>query len=106
MSVYEGIMQGLAEAVDCQQGKIPLRKAKLTIKPVTAFNTDDIKQIRQKIGLSQVVFVGSLGVCLKTVKSWKNGRNKTKMVSRHMFEVVRYDPWFLMWFQAEGGLKT
>jgi len=47
MSVYESIMQGLTEAVDYQQGKIPARKTKLTIKPVAAFNTDDIKRIRQ-----------------------------------------------------------
>jgi putative transcriptional regulator len=41
-------MQGLAEAADYQQGKITARKMKLTIKPVATFNTDDIKQIRQK----------------------------------------------------------
>ena len=62
MDVYESIIQGLTEAVDYQQGKIPARKTKLTIKPVAVFNTSDIKRIRQKTGLSQVVFVGSLGV--------------------------------------------
>jgi hypothetical protein len=43
-------MQGLTEAADYQQGKITVRNIKLTIKPVAAFNTDDIKQIRQKTG--------------------------------------------------------
>jgi hypothetical protein len=51
MSVYESIIQGLTEIVDYKQGKIPARKTKLTIKPVVAFNTDDIKRIRQKTGL-------------------------------------------------------
>jgi len=60
MSVYKSIMQGLTEAVDYQQGKITARKTKLTIKPVITFNTDDFKRIRQKTGLSQVVFTGSL----------------------------------------------
>jgi putative transcriptional regulator len=76
MNVYESIMQGLTEAVDYQQGKIPARKTKLTIKPIASFNTDDIKRIRQKTGLSQVVFASSLGVSPKTVEAWENGRNK------------------------------
>jgi len=53
MNVYESIMQGLNEAVDYQQSKIPARKTKLTIKPVATINTEDIKQIRQKTGLSK-----------------------------------------------------
>jgi putative transcriptional regulator len=69
-------MKGLTEAADYQQGKILARKTKLTVKPVAIFNTDDIKQIRQKTGLSQVVFAGSLDVSPKTVEAWENGRNK------------------------------
>ena len=100
MSVYESIMQGLTEAVDYQQGKTHARKTKLTIKPVAAFNTDDIKQIRQKTGLSQVVFAGSLGVSPKTVEAWENGRNKPEGASRRLLEIVRDDPGFLRRFQA------
>jgi DNA-binding transcriptional regulator YiaG len=78
MKVYESIMQGLSEAADYQDSKITARKTKLTIKPVAAFNTNDIKKIRQKTGLRQVVFAGSIGVYPKTVGAWANGRNKAK----------------------------
>ena len=71
-------MQGLTEAVDYQHGKIPARKTKLTIKPVAVFNTSDIKRIRKKTGLSQVIFAGSFGVSPKTVEAWENGRNKSE----------------------------
>jgi putative transcriptional regulator len=100
MSVYESIMQGLTETVDYQKGKIPARKTKLTIKPVTAFNTADIKRIRQKTGLSQVIFAGSLGVSPKTVEAWENGRNKPEGASRRLLEVVHDDPGFLRRFQV------
>jgi putative transcriptional regulator len=100
MNVYESIVQGLTEAADYQQGKIPARKTKLTIKPVVTFNTEDIKRIRKKTGLSQVVFAGSLGVSPKTVEAWENGRNKPEGASRRMLEVVRDDPAFLRRFQA------
>ena len=100
MSVYDSIMQGLTEAIDYQQGKIPSRKVKLTIKPVDTFNNDDIKRIRQRTGLSQVMFAGSLGVSPKTVEAWENGRNKPEGASRRLLELVRDDPGFLRRFQA------
>jgi putative transcriptional regulator len=100
MSVYESIMQGLTEAVDYQQGKIRARKTKLTIKPVDTFKTDEIKQIRQRTGLSQVMFAGSMGVSPKTVEAWENGRNKPEGASRRLLELVRDDPRFLQRFQA------
>jgi putative transcriptional regulator len=100
MKVYESIMQGLTEAVDYQQGKVQARKTKLSIKPVAAFNNSDIKRIRQKTGLSQVMFAGSLGVSPKTVEAWENGRNKPEGASRRLLEVVRDDPGFIKRFQA------
>jgi putative transcriptional regulator len=93
-------MQGLTEAENYQQGKINARKTKLTIKPVDTFNTSEIKRIRQKTGLSQVMFAGSLGVSPKTVEAWENGRNKPEGASRRLLEVVRDDPGFLRRFQA------
>jgi len=98
MSVYESIMQGLTEAVDHQRGKINARKVRLTIKPVADYSNDDIKQIRQKTGLSQVMFAGSLGVSPKTVEAWENGRNKPEGASRRLLEIVRDDPGFLQRF--------
>ena len=103
MSVYKSIMQGLNEAVDYQQGKILARKTSLTIKPVANYSNDDIKRIRQKTGLSQVMFAGSLGVSPKTVEAWENGRNKPEGASRRLLEIVREDPGFLKRFQADVG---
>ena len=100
MSVYQSIMQGLTEAEAHQQGKIKARKTKLTIKPVDTFNTTEIKRIRQKTGLSQVMFAGTMGVSPKTVEAWENGRNKPEGSSRRLLEVVRDDPGFLQRFQA------
>ena len=101
MSVFESIMQGLSEAAEYQQGKIAPRKAKVTIKPVDTFNIDEIKRIRKKTGMSQVMFAGSMGVSPKTVEAWESGRNKPEGASRRLLEVVRDDPAFLTRFQAD-----
>ena len=100
MNVYESIIQGLSEAEEYQQGKINARKTKLTIKPVIIFKTEEIKRIRKKTGLSQVMFAGSLGVSPKTVEAWENGRNKPEGASRRLLELIRDDPAFLTRFQA------
>ena len=100
MSVYESIMQGLTEAVDYQQGKTHARKTRLTIKPVADYTNSDIKRIRQRTGLSQVMFAGSLGVSPKTVEAWENGRNKPEGASRRLLEVVSDDPEFLQRFHG------
>jgi putative transcriptional regulator len=107
MSVYESIMQGLTEAADYQEGKINARKIKLSIKPADTFNNDEIKRIRMRTGLSQVMFAGSIGVSPKTVEAWESGKNKPEGASRRLLEVVRDDPDFLRRFHTDpaGGLK-
>jgi len=99
MSVYESIMQGLTEAANYQQGKIKAKKIKLTIKPLDTFNNNEIKRIRRKTGLSQVIFAGAMGVSPNTVEAWENGKNKPKGASRRLLEIVRDDPAFLTRFQ-------
>jgi len=100
-NVYESIMQGLTEAVEYQRGRINARKIKLTVTPVITFKTEGIKRIRQRTGLSQVMFAKSIGVSPKTVEAWENGRNKPEGASRRLLEVVQGDPGFLKRFQTE-----
>ena len=102
MNVYKSIIQGLTEAEEYQQGKITARKTKIAIKPVVVFNNEDIRQIRQKTGLSQAMFAISLGVSPKTVEAWENGRNKPEGASRRLLEIVRDDPGFIKRFQIKA----
>jgi putative transcriptional regulator len=100
MSVYESIIRGLTEAAGYQEEIINPRKAKLAIKPVGTFSNNDIKRIRQKTGLSQAMFAGSLGVSIKTLEAWENGRNQPEGPSRRLLEVLRDDPSFVKRFQV------
>jgi putative transcriptional regulator len=92
MNVYKNIIQSLTEAVDYQKGKTSARKPKLTVKPVTAINIDEIEQIHQKVGLNQVFFAGSPSVFSKTIDVWKNDRNKQEETFYCLLEVLRDDP--------------
>jgi putative transcriptional regulator len=92
MSVYKSIMQGLDEAVKYQEGKIDARKTKITVKQVESFSSEDIKQIRKQVGLSQIVFASSLGVSKKTVEAWERGRNTPAGSSRRLLQLIRDNP--------------
>ncbi|NCC13126.1 MAG: helix-turn-helix domain-containing protein [Spirochaetia bacterium] len=92
MSVYTSIMQGLDEAVKYQEGKIDARRTKIAVKPVESFSSEDIKQIRKQVGLSQVLFASSLGVSKKTVEAWERGRNTPEGPSRRLLQLIRDNP--------------
>lgn len=92
MSVYTSIIQGLDEAAKYQEGKIDARKTKIAVKPVESFSSEDIKEIRKRVGLSQVIFASSLGVSKKTVEAWERGRNTPEGPSRRLLQLIRDNP--------------
>lgn len=92
MNAFKSIQQGLNEAVEYQQGKINARKMNITIKPAESFSNEDIKQIRQKVGVSQSIFAASLSVSKKTIEAWESGRNIPSGPSRRLLELFRDNP--------------
>lgn len=92
MSVYKSIMKGLNEAIKHQEGKIDARRRKVFIKPVEKFTSEEIKQIRTNIGLSQVSFASTLGVSKKTIEAWESGRNIPSGSSRRLLQLFRDNP--------------
>ena len=53
-SVYESIMTGLNEALaDTQSEKPLLKRHKVTVEPVKAYEADEVKKIRNSTGMSQ-----------------------------------------------------
>ena len=74
MSVYEGIMEGLGEALAHAEGKRTLRTTPM-FEPVREYKPDEIKKLRADLGMTQVVFAGFLGVSPKTVEAWEAGTN-------------------------------
>ena len=67
MKVYDGIMQGLNEAIEYSEGKLKARKNTMSVNPVPEFDAREIKCIRNGLGMTQVLFAGFMGVSAKTV---------------------------------------
>ena len=92
MKVYDGIMQGLEEAVNYNEGKIKARTNIMEILPVPDFEAKEIKNIRNELGMTQVLFAGFMGVSTKTVEAWEAGRNTPDGPARRILAMLKVDP--------------
>lgn len=92
MKVYDGIMQGLEEAVAYNEGKIKARTNTMVISPVPEFEAKEIKNIRNELGMTQVLFAGFMGVSTKTVEAWESGRNMPDGPARRILSMLKTDP--------------
>ncbi len=92
MKVYDGIMQGLNEAIAYNEGKIQARTKTMSIAPVPNFEATEIKGIRNQLGMTQVLFAGFMGVSVKTVEAWEAGRNMPDGPARRILAMAQLDP--------------
>ena len=92
MDVYEGIMQGLNEAIAYNEGNVKARTKTMSIEPVPDFKAAEIKQIRKELGMTQVLFAEFMGVSTKTVEAWEAGRNMPDGPARRILAMLQIDP--------------
>ena len=52
----------------------------------------NVKSIREKIGLSQSAFAGLLGVSVRTLQEWEQGRRKPKGPAQALLRVADRHP--------------
>ena len=92
MEVYKGIVQGLEEAIAYNEGKVKARTNTISISPVPDFEAKEIKNIRNELGMTQVLFAGFMGVSTKTVEAWESGRNMPDGPARRILSMLEVDP--------------
>lgn len=93
-SIFEDIKLGLEQAIEYEKGNLKARKNTITIAPVDTFTAQEIKEIRNNTGLTQVLFAKYMGVSVKTVESWEAGRNHPEGAACRLLSLTRNDPNF------------
>jgi putative transcriptional regulator len=68
-----------------------VRRVKLNLTP-RAFGPEAVKQIRTTLGISQPIFGQFLGVDVKTVRSWEQGRRVPSGMARRFLEEIQAAP--------------
>ena len=94
MAIFDDIKLGVEQAIEYEKGNLKAKKTTLTITPVEFFTAQDIKDIRNQTGLTQVLFARFMGVSVKTVESWEAGRNHPEGAACRLLTLTRNDPMF------------
>ena len=73
-SLFDDLKEGLQEAIAFAKGEGPARVTRFEIDPVVTYTNDEIREIRKNAKMTQAVFALYMGVSVKTVEAWENGR--------------------------------
>lgn len=79
------ILEGIREVKAYKAGKIDLRVRKLS-EPSAP------KIIRQKLALSQSAFAGMMGVSLRTIQDWEQGRRNPSGPAKSLLRIAEQHP--------------
>jgi putative transcriptional regulator len=90
--VSESIMRGLQDMLDHAQGKIKLKSHTVTAVPPKAYTAEEIREIRDRLHMSQGFFAEVIGVSKKTVESWEYGRGKPSGAAARVLTIADKDP--------------
>jgi len=89
MSIYESIAKGLNEALEYEKGNLKgVRRKFIKINPLPNYKGKEIKKIRDKLQLTQVLFANICGVSKKTVEAWENGKNTPRGPAQRMLDIL------------------
>lgn len=58
----------------------------------TVLSTVDVKGLREKLGLTQKEFSGMIGVSIKTLQNWEQGRREPEGPAKALLRVVEKEP--------------
>ena len=79
------ILEGLEEIQEYKQGKIKLKTTRLSAPSRP-------KAIRAKLALSQSAFAGMLGVSLRTLQDWEQGRRHPQGPAIALLRIAEQHP--------------
>ncbi len=94
MSIFDDIKTGLGQAIEFEKGSLKTKTTTLTVEPIESFKPEEIRSIRMKTGLTQVMFAKYMGVSVKTVEAWEAGRNHPEGSACRLLSMTRNDPAF------------
>ncbi len=79
------ILEGIREIKAYKAGKVNLRTRTLS-EPSTP------REIRAKLNLSQAAFAGLMGVSLRTVQDWEQGRRNPSGPAKSLLRIAEQNP--------------
>lgn len=85
---YNTLKEGGSDAVT---RRFTVRTVELDLEP-RVYTGEDVKRIRNMLGLSQVLFARFLGVTVGAVRSWETGGKKPSNMAARFLDEIRLRP--------------
>ena len=82
---FERLCESIRQAGEIRKG---LRKPSRVFK----HSDPDVKLIRKRLGLSQSRFAAIIGVSVRTLQNWEQGRREPEGPAKTLLRVVERDP--------------
>ncbi|MCW8829221.1 MAG: type II toxin-antitoxin system MqsA family antitoxin [Gammaproteobacteria bacterium] len=83
------ILEGIREIKAHKAGKVKLHTRELK-------DPSSAQDIRKKLGLSQEAFAGLIGVSIRTLQDWEQGRRKPTGPAKALLRIVEKHPEVLL----------
>jgi putative transcriptional regulator len=79
------ILEGIREIKALKAGEIALKTRELS-------EPSPVKEIRHQLALSQTAFAGLMGVSLRTVQDWEQGRREPSGPAKSLLRIAEQHP--------------
>lgn len=87
-SLFEDLQSALTEAIADAKGKKRAQRTKIEYEPVKEFSQKEIRQIRINANMTQRSFAMYMGVSVKTVESWEQGKSHPNGPAFRLMQVL------------------
>jgi putative transcriptional regulator len=95
----DDLIQALTDVRDHVSGrrKVTMRTTKVALpKPVEDIRPEEVREIREKLKLSQAVFSRLLNVPVVTEASWEAGRRNPSGAALRLLQIAKNEPEMLL----------
>ena len=90
--IFSELMTGMQELKDHQEGKITLRRYKVTKRAPVTIAPQELRDVREKLNLSQAVFAHYLHTGETTYQNWEQGRARPSAQAVLLIRMVQQNP--------------
>jgi putative transcriptional regulator len=90
--LFGELMSGVAAMRQHREGQITLRERHVEPLHLPRVSGETVRETRRRLGLSRSVFAYRLGVNLRTIERWEQGRSKPNEQAAVLILLVRRYP--------------
>ncbi|MBU3600719.1 transcriptional regulator [Polynucleobacter sp. 30F-ANTBAC] len=90
--LFAELSEGMTALKKERDGKLTLKKYKVTSKPAPEVTVDELTSLREKLGLSRPVFADFIRTNPRTVENWEQGRAKPNAQAALIIKLISKYP--------------